>query len=195
MNKRFRTLLKHWSWLLLIELVLLLLFGLIAGPWLTVRDTVDKADLIWVLGGDSVDFHRTKHGLELRNRGVADTVLFTGFGLDLDNTVDQAIQWGIPRGKAVPIDSCLSTVDEAKKGKEYVQSHRITSLVFVTDIYHTRRAKNTFEKFLPGVTIYSSPAHNTNYNERWWWKTEEGFVAVFAEVLKNVYYVCAYGVV
>lgn len=194
MNKRFSTLLKHWSWLLLIELALILVFGLVAGSWLTVRDNVDSADVIWVLGGDSCDFHRTEHGLELRNRGVADTVLFTGFGIDLDNTVHQAETWGLPRGKAVPFDSCLSTYDEAMVVRRYIQGHRITSLVFVTDIYHTRRAKNTFEIFLPGVSIYSSPAHNTNYNEQYWWKTEEGLVAVFSEVLKNVYYLATYGV-
>ncbi len=194
-RKKIYTLLRHFLYFILLEIFILFIYGLAAGSWLTVRDRVNKADAVWVLGGDSVDFHRTEHGVSLFKQGVADTLFFTGFGMSLQDALKAAEQFGLPRQKAVAIDSCRSTVDEAKAVQSFVEKHDIDSIVFVTDIYHTRRAKNTFEKFLPGVHIFSSPARNSNYHEKYWWKTEEGFVTVFVESLKNIYYLFAYGIV
>ncbi|MFO7888773.1 MAG: YdcF family protein [bacterium] len=193
-RKTIHTILRHFLYFILLEIFILFIYGLAAGSWLTVRDIVNKADAVWVLGGDSVDFHRTRHGKELFEQGVADTVLFTGAGKDLQLILHQAREWGVPASQYVAFDSCRSTVDEAKAVKSFVEKYAINSIVFVTDIYHTRRAKNTFEKYLPDVIIYSSPARNSNYNEKYWWKTEEGFVAVFMETLKVVYYLFAHRV-
>lgn len=193
-RKTIYTILRHFLYFILLELFILFIYGLAAGKWLTVRDKVKEADAIWVLGGDSVDFHRTKHGVELFKQGVADTVLFSGMGKNLQQVLQHAREWGVPVSQYAVFDNCRSTFDEAKAVKNFVEMHNINAIVFVTDIYHTRRAKNTFEKYLSGVRIYSSPAKNCNYNEKYWWKTEEGFVAVFVETLKNIYYSFAYGV-
>jgi len=193
-RKKFNTLVIHFLYFCGIQLCLVFFYFLIAGHWLTVRDKVTKADAVWVLGGDSCDFHRTAHGVDLVKLGIADTVIFTGSGLNLQDVLQAASSFGLHLSQSVSFDSCLSTIDEAKAVRAFVEKHKISSIVFVTDIYHSRRAKKTFRKFLRGVKIYSSPAYNSNYHDKYWWKTETGFVAVYIESFKLVYYLFRYGV-
>jgi|GEM_PF-6388843 len=140
-RRNFKTLLIHWLWLILIQIVLLTVYCLTAGSWLTIRNNPEKTDAVWVLGGDSCDFHRTRHGVGLYKQGVSDRVLFTGFGEDLRMVLEKAESFGLPRERAAAFDSCLSTLDDAKALRHYVMDQNIRSIVFVTDIYHTRRAK------------------------------------------------------
>ena len=59
-------------------------------------------------------------------------------------------------------------------------------MILVTDRYHTRRALYTFRKIMPDKQIYVSPAYNASYDEAHWWKTENGFTAVFEETLASM---------
>ncbi len=162
------------------------------GHWLTIRQTPEKADAIHVLGGDSCDFHRTKHAISLYKAGVADTIVFSSFGKALQDVLEASEALGFPHCKRIVIDSCLSTMDEALAVKKLNKPWK--SVILITDIYHTRRAVHTFQKILPDVHVYSSPAFNTTYNEKYWWKTESGLMAVLEETFKIKYYFIKYGV-
>ena len=168
------------------------LFFISAGDWLIIRDAPEKADVIHVLGGDSVDFHRTEHGVDLYKSGVADTLVFSSNGMDLQDVLKASVRFSLPPDHRIALDSCQSTIDEAMAVKNLNRSWK--SIILVTDQYHTRRAVHTFQKVLPHTKIYSSPAFNSTYSTEHWWKTENGFVAVYMESLKIPYYWVKYGV-
>ncbi len=181
-----------WLSSIILFCIVFIIFFLTVGHWLTIRRTPEKADAIHVLGGDSCDFHRTKHAILLYRSGVADTLVFSSFGKSLQDVVEASEALGFPQSKRIALDSCLSTMDEALAVKKLKKPWK--SIVLVTDTYHTRRAVRTFQKVLPGVHVYSSPAYNTTYDEKYWWKTESGFMAVFEETFKLKYYFIKYGI-
>jgi uncharacterized SAM-binding protein YcdF (DUF218 family) len=168
------------------------LFFWFAGDWLIIRDTPVRADVIHVLGGDSVDFHRARHGVDLYKAGVADTLVFSSVGMDLQNVLKASERFGLPLAHRLALDSCQSTWDEAMAVKNLNRPWK--SIILITDQYHTRRAVHTFQNVLPHIKIYSSPAFNSTYSTERWWKTESGLVAVFTESLKIPYYWVKYGV-
>jgi uncharacterized SAM-binding protein YcdF (DUF218 family) len=181
-----------WLFSILLSCTAFVIYFLTIGHWLIVRQTPPRADAIHVLGGDSCDYHRTKHAISLHRSGIADTIIFTGSGDELTRVTKASEALGFPVAKRIVIDRCLSTMDEALEVKKLNKSWK--SIILVTDIYHTRRAVHTFQKILPGVLIYSNPAYNSTYDEKSWWKTEAGFMAVFEETLKLKYYFVKYGV-
>lgn len=181
-----------WLFSILLSCIAFVIYFLTVGHWLTIRSTPKKADAIHVLGGDSCDFHRTKHAISLYRSGVADTIIFTGADTSLQSVLAISESLGLPKTKRFSVDSCQSTLDEALGMRKLHKAWR--SIIIITDIYHTRRAVHTFQKILPQITVFSSPAYNSNYNERFWWKTEAGFVDVFVETAKIIYYFIKYGI-
>ena len=172
----------------------LTLYLLLAGRFLIKDDGLHRVDAIVILGGDSVDFHRTKHGVSLYNQGVATKVVLSGLGNKLEDVCKVSLKYGLKETDRTVIDHCHSTYDEARSLVELTESNQWESIVLVTDIYHSRRAVKTFGYFLKNTTIHSSPAENTNYHGIRWWKSEDGFFAVFAETLKLIYYLFRYGI-
>lgn len=192
MNSWFKNLTLYWLSFSIVQLILFFLIGLLIGHWLIINNKPNQVDAIHVLGGDSCDFHRTKHGISLYEQGIADTIIFSSAGEFLSDVLQASEQFGFPITKRIAIDNCLSTIDEARAVKALNKNYQ--SIVLVTDIYHTRRAMNTFKKVLKGVKIYSSPAKNCHYHDHKWWETEQSAIAVIDEVVKIIFYLFKYGI-
>jgi len=188
--------------LLLGGLLTLGVFTITAGHFLTTVDAVSQTDAVVVLGGDGGDFFRVQQGVGLFNEGYAPVVVFSGGTLkdagiacsSAQLSLEAAQQLGLPADATIIADGAQSTYDEAVNIRRLAQQHGWHSLILVTDLFHTRRAARTFRALLPDTTIYVSPAPDPDYDASRWWRTEEGLIAVFNEVLKLGFYWARYGI-
>jgi len=197
--------------LLLAALLVLGVFTITAGHFLTAVDAFSQADAIVVLGGDGGNFFRVQQGVALFNQGYAPLVVFSGgvsqkdAGLACSSaelSLEAAQELGLPDGAAIIASGAQSTYDEAVNLRRLAQQHHWHSLIIVTDLFHTRRAARTFRTLLPDTTIYACPepsrrvsaAPDPNVDAARWWRTEEGLVAVFNEVIKLGFYWARYGI-
>lgn len=84
-----------------------------------------------------------------------------------------------------------STFDEAYDVAAYCKQHRLARIILVTDAFHSGRALYAFQKVfkLTGTdTIVQVLPTRNREQMRDWFKTESGWVTVFMEVLKTLYY-------
>ena len=189
--------------LLLGGLLVLGIFTVTVGHFLTAVDAISQADAIVVLGGDGGDFFRVQQAVDLFNEGHAPVVVFSG-GISLKDaglacssaqlSLEAAQELGLPNGAAIIASEAQSTYDEALNLSRLAQQRRWHSLIVVTDLFHTRRTARTFRTLLPDTTIYLSAAPDPRYDASRWWQTEEGLVTVFNEVIKLAFYWARYGI-
>lgn len=186
----------------------LLLLGLLAlcgvslqlGHFLVLDDPLAPADAIVVLGGGHP--HRAQHAVALYEGGYAPLVVFSGgqlyqVGLACSSaqlSLEAAQELGLPEGAALIAPEAQSTYDEALNLRELAREHGWRSLIVVTDTFHTLRAARTFRSLLPGVRIYVSAAPDPRFEPGRWWRTEDGLVTVFNELLKLGFYGIEYGI-
>jgi len=175
---------------MIIFFFIIILIFIVIRKWLVIRQIPEKADAIHVLGGDGPNFRRTNKAISLFYQGLADTIVFTGFGEDLQAYIKKAEDLGLPESKRIVIEGCLHTIDEALAIKKLNKSWK--KIIIITDILQTRRALRTFQKILPNIKIYSCPALNLRYNKKIWWKTGLGIKSVFSELVKLAYYYIKY---
>jgi uncharacterized SAM-binding protein YcdF (DUF218 family) len=189
------------AWLL-VGVVVVAVAGWGLGRFLTVDDPLAPAGAIVILGGESGRFSRTAHGVALYKNGYAPQVVFSGgtmadFGVACSSaqlSLDAAQGLGLPAEAVVVAPEAQSTYDEAVNLAQMARAQGWTSLIVVTDAFHTRRAARTFRTLLPGVRISTSVAPNPLYDPARWWSTEQGLVAVVDEVLKLGFYWIRHGV-
>ena len=108
--------------LLLVALLVLSVFTITAGHFLTAVDAFSQADAIVVLGGDGGDFFRVQQGVALFNEGCAPVVVFSG-GISLKDagiacssaqlSLEAAQELGLPNDAAIIASGAQSTYDEA----------------------------------------------------------------------------------
>lgn len=71
-----------------------------------------------------------------------------------------------------------STLDEAIDVANFCQSHFVSSILIITDKYHTKRAYHAFKKVFDsknlGTKIYIIGIPNATYNATNWWKSKLG---------------------
>ena len=175
-------------------------FALAAGPFLAATDVPAPADAIVVL---AASVGRTRHAVDLFHQGYAPVVVFSDaalvdVGLSCSYgrmSLEAAQELGLPAGVAVIADRAESTYDEAENVRRLVRERGWRSLIVVTDPFHTRRAGRTFRTLMPEVTLYLSAAPTSRYEPGRWWKSENGLIAAFSELIKLGFYWLEYGVV
>jgi uncharacterized SAM-binding protein YcdF (DUF218 family) len=190
--------LAHLLGLALVALALML--G--AARFLVSQDSLSPADAIVVLGGEDHGFPRTRHALDLFRAGYAPTLVFSGgtlkdAGLACSSaqlSLEAAQQLGLPAGSAVIAPEAQSTYDEALNLRALAREHKWQTLILVTDAFHTRRAARTFRTLLPDTAIQVSAPPDPRYDPARWWRTEDGLVSVFNELIKLGFYWANYGV-
>lgn len=128
---------------------------ILADPLLTVRDDVQKADAMVVLGGDGPT--RATRAAELWNEGVAPAVVIAGDG-DCTYIADQMVSDGVDRAQ-ISLD-CLSrdTWENAKNAIDILEKMGVKHAVVVTNWFHSRRALDTFRYLEPSIEWSSRPA-------------------------------------
>ena len=193
---------KFWKYILfpfVIVCALLLLLRPI-GDGLIVNDPLEKVDLITAISGPE---YRIIYAAELYKKGLGATLFFTG-GFSEENQRSEAT-WskyvatitGVPE-EAIVIDdtTVVSTYDEAVLLKNYIDAHpgKISSIIIVTDTYHTRRAKWIYRKVLGEeikILMAPVPFEQTNLSKSWW-SNAESRKFVFNEYLKFAFYILRY---
>jgi uncharacterized SAM-binding protein YcdF (DUF218 family) len=170
------------------------------GHFLTVDDTLSRADAIVVLGGGNSS--RAQHAVALFSQGYAPLVVFSGgtlkdVGLACSSaqlSLEAAQRLGLPANVSIIGPEAQSTYDEAVNLQQMAQEHGWRFLIVVTEPLHTRRAARTFRTLLPEVDIHVSAAPNPRYDPAHWWESEHGLVGVCNEVLKLGFYWAKYGI-
>ncbi len=172
------------------------------GKFLVVNDTLESADIIFVLMGG----HNTRpfRAAELYRQGFAPEIVIS------QSALPSAVQFKIyPSQTQVTLsifeklgipDSVIqlayfsqgvsSTLDETKALNEYVNHRSIKSVIIVTDAFHTRRARHIFQKELQdkSIKIMISATPHSKFDETNWWKFEQGLIYCNNEYLKFIHY-------
>ncbi len=194
---------KRTKWLRragLIGLGVLLLLGITQNSWLPpfaayldVGEPPRKADFIVVLGGG--DGNRAFSAIDLYHQGLAPMLLVSGLGkgLRLDRSI--MAQAGVSPSVMIINDHPYTTWDEAQQVLGLLHAQNAHSALIVTDAYHTRRARATYEQLPASRDIDLTFVDSSDaFVYREWWQDADGRAAVLSEYVKMVYYFVRYGV-
>jgi uncharacterized SAM-binding protein YcdF (DUF218 family) len=177
------------------------------GRFLTVHDRLERADAIFVFGGDP-DI-RPFAAAALYRRGWAPRVLVPGMetgklaSIGMVPTQTQLFT-GVLRHEGVPDSAVMvlsmpggttSTTDDVAVLREWIRRTGARRVIAVTTDYHTRRARFALRRGLKGmdvrVMMHGVPARG--YDATNWWRSESGLVTYVNEYLKLARYVVAGG--
>lgn len=176
------------------------------GNALIHQDRLEKCDAMFVLGGSPNE--RAKHAAYLYQKGYASKIVCMGGVvpehvelLGLEYKEAQIIQSALTKKYYIPDSAimCLlegtSTKEEADAIFEYTQKHQLKKIMIVSTAFHTNRVKYIFRKRFrhhKNIVLCIQPAPAMDYNERYWWKDEEGLLTVYTEYAKKMYYFFKY---
>lgn len=172
------------------------------GRFLDATTPPIHADAIVVLGGEGGRFMRTRHAVELYAQGMAPLVVFSGgtlasTGIACTSTalsVEAAAQLGLPEEAVLLAPEAQSTLEEAAHLHHLATEQEWTTLLIVTDRFHTRRALRTLEAYLPGIEIQAGAPDDPEYRPDRWWANERSLVFAVNELLKLGFYWIEYGI-
>jgi len=192
--------------ILIVAIILIILTGVFSallqpiGDYLIIQDKPKKVDMIVTSSGAE---YRTDYAIELYKQGLASKLFFTGGYSEKNQRIEAewsrrlALDAGAP-DDAVIIDTSevISTYQEALRLRSYLDAHTetITTIMIVTDPYHTRRAKWAYKTVFGDqikVRMVPVPFENTNLSKTWW-KDAESRKMVWNEYVKLVFYVIRY---
>lgn len=172
------------------------------GSFLVIQDTLEPADIIYLLNGDPTV--RPYHAAGLVSQGLAPKVVIARtedspgvqFGA-YPNTTDSNIiilkKLGISEAQITELrqgSGVTSTMDEAIALRSYLRQHPARKVIIVTSDLHSRRARFIFRKVLTGVDVkvMLSPIPDRKYGAANWWRLEDGVVGCQNEYIKLIYY-------
>ncbi len=160
---------------------------------LVVSHTPEPADIVVVLAGGT-DGQRLLRAVELVEQGYAPRILVDGAGefYGLEEAA-MAVDFAVKRGASPPILDPFpieadSTYVVVKTVDQELARRGIHKALVVTSNYHTRRARNLFERLTSGKVKYliiAAPA--VEFKPDGWWRTREGKKTLVLEYLKTVY--------
>ena len=191
-------------WAIFCALIALLLALVLArGLWLPlvaraliVDQPPNHADAILVLGGG--DGSRQDRAIELYQQGYAPLLISSGESPllpDYDESyaalgANYMVARGIPREAILLLEETTSTQEEAAQSLQLAREQGFTSLLVVTDQYHTRRAWMAFRRAYRGSGLQTTMVAATSqwFDVAHWWQSERSLIAVIEEYEKFVYY-------
>jgi uncharacterized SAM-binding protein YcdF (DUF218 family) len=154
------------------------------------------ADAIVVLGGGSGS--RQELAVALAKKGYAPALVSSGEAPQLPGFeqsfaslgADYMVSLGAPRGTMILLPDTASTRDEALACLQLAQENGLSSVLVITDSYHTRRARLTFRKVFEetGVRIIVVGAEPDWFSPTSWWTQERSLLAVLDEYAKLAFY-------
>lgn len=151
---------------------------------LIVADKIEKADCIVALGGEN---SRKKEAVKLFKKDYAKKILFTGFEI----TKKDYERYGLkPNEYIYPVKSAFNTYEESQVVLDIVRRYNFKSIILVTSFYHTRRASETFKRFLgkENIKVMVYPVFWQNFDIKNWDKNSYLKKAVIIEWLGLLYY-------
>ncbi len=181
-------------WLLILILPVVCLFIYIAlvgvGGVLIVADPIQEVDAVVVLSGDDGD--RLELAIEMHEQGLAPNLVITNVEDSINQRLAAEAQAGGFPSNAIFITKLEvdSTVDEALAVRELASQKGWTTLMVVTDPYHSFRARFIFRRELrgSGVAIAVRPVAGHWFRSPSWFFHGEGWQFVFLEITKLISY-------
>ncbi len=162
--------------------------------FLIVRDKIESAELIVVLGGDD-NGERAMEAVDLYRKGYAKKILMSGGPLAWNLTSagwmkKQAMAMGVPSHAITLEDKSRSTLENALFTLPILKERGIKSFILVTSPTHSRRAKRVFKKVCSkeGIKVISYPAQKSKFQLSGWWTRHEDTQLVMWEYVSLVYY-------
>jgi uncharacterized SAM-binding protein YcdF (DUF218 family) len=166
--------------------------------FLIIEDTLDHADIIVVLSGDTAG-RRVPKGVELFQKGYASGIIMIGGDIQW-NTLEpeimkeHAVNLRVSEGNIRVVKQGISTYMQALKMVDLMMKDGFESAIVVTSDYHTRRTRYIFRKlFSPAgltVIVRASPSGRAKSLE--WWKNSDYTKIVFYEYTKLLWYWAKY---
>jgi uncharacterized SAM-binding protein YcdF (DUF218 family) len=179
------------------------------GTFLAVKDNIQNADCIVLLGGEL--YYRFKKTVELYNKGYSKNIVVSLLPESKDGTPDYfdmvLIMYGIKDFSQKELnlkafkyfgkdstniyftdDAVTSTYEEAVATRDFMLKKGFKSLILVTNTYHMRRALMLFRSVIKGtgIKIYHSAADKELYNPHLWWQKERDIKKIVEEYLAIV---------
>ncbi len=157
--------------------------------FLIVSQEAVPTDAIVVLSGGSGS--RQELAVALASKGYAPTLVSSGAAPRLPGFeqsfaalgADYMVSLGAPREAMILLPDTTSTREEALACQQLVQESGLTSLLVITDNYHTRRARLTFGKVFADspVRILVVGAEPAWFAPERWWQDERSLLTVLEE--------------
>jgi uncharacterized SAM-binding protein YcdF (DUF218 family) len=178
---------------LLILIVLIGLWGL--GGILIVADGLQSSDAIVVLSGG--DNERVKYAANLYRNGFGRYLILTETGISYPGNpkpataraIDLAVDQGVPEELILAPEVVVnSTADEAQTVRNTAEASDFTSLIVVTDPYHTFRTRLIFRWIFrgSGIKIMVHPTSAHWYDSLTWFLSFDGWRTTLSEYIKTV---------
>jgi uncharacterized SAM-binding protein YcdF (DUF218 family) len=156
-----------------------------AGTWLVVEDPLQKADVIFVLGGTR--YERPLEAVDLYKEGWAPRITLmrqiadagelaliergVPYQREVDDQVAVMNRLGVPVSAITVLDEADSTADEAKALQLLVARERWSKVIIVTSKQHTRRARLVMRRRLAehdATVIMRASRYDQSDTDRWW---------------------------
>ena len=87
-----------------------------------------------------------------------------------------------------------STKEESDVISKYGKENQLSKVIVLSDKFHTNRIRSVFNKAFKNnstqLLIHGSPS--SQYDEDYWWKSEQGLIMVNNEYVKSLYYLIKY---
>jgi uncharacterized SAM-binding protein YcdF (DUF218 family) len=190
--------------ILLLLVILFLARGLwlpLAGRFLVVADPLHPADAVVPLGGGGVG--RVAQAAALVKDGYATWFVATEAELDLpgirssqSQLIRQEAQWqGVAEERILVAPGLVETTyEEALAVRDLAQEQGWSSLLVVTDPFHTRRARLSFRDAFrgTGIAVAVRPVEDAEYDPETWWRTVDGLRDTWTEYAKLTLYLLGY---
>ena len=154
--------------------------------WLSKADIPSKVEVMVCLGGEE----RVKKAGDLYRQGLAPEVIFTA-------TKDKTLipKNGIPVDRTTLAPYPLTTYQEALAVAPIVKKAGYQSAIVVTDPYHLRRVRWTFNHVLSDQPIkLTFVSTDAPFLQEKWWQDKQSSYHVVSEISKIGYYWMLYGV-
>ncbi|MDL1982905.1 MAG: YdcF family protein [Deltaproteobacteria bacterium] len=127
-----------------------------------INDIPEKVNIIICIGGNAPD--RQEKVLEIYNMGYAQKLLLT------NQSPNYFLKNGVSSSNIYVTDIPRNTFEEAKYCRWFMQEHKIDSALVVSDWWHLRRVKWSFETVFQGAgkKIKYISAQNLETKVGWW---------------------------
>ena len=177
----------------------------LVGRYLVVSDPLPAAgapaDAVVPLGGGGV--HRVAGAASLLRDGYATWLVTADDELDLpgirssygDLVRQEALWQGVPAERVLVLPGFVETTwQEALALRAFSQERGWSSLLLVTDPFHTRRARLCFQEAFrdSGVTIAVRAVEGSPYDPEAWWLAIEDLRYTWNEYLKLALHLVGY---
>lgn len=183
------------SLMIIVITPVLIYYGMVAlGAILIVADPIVPVDAVVILSGDRGD--RLGMAADMLERGFVHSLVITNTNPAANRQLARdAVILGFDRNRIYITDLEVdSTVDEAQAVLQFAQSQGWTSLMVVTDPFHSLRTQITFRRELrsSGVSISVRPVVGHWFRSNTWFRYQEGWRLVFMEIGKLLNYLFFY---